>query len=75
MSGALGRTEAAVSRLGEAIDRLEAAAARVHAGDLLLAGELRDAREQQAVLEDTTRAVAERLDGAIARVRALLEEG
>ncbi|WP_291717151.1 hypothetical protein [Magnetospirillum sp. 64-120] len=73
MSAALGRTEAAVQRLGDAIDRLEAAVARVGAGDLLLAGELRDARDQQAVLEDTTRVVAQRLDGAISRLRTLLE--
>lgn len=73
LSAALGRTEAAVQRLGDAIDRLEAAVARVGAGDLLLAGELRDARDQQAALEDTTRVVAQRLDGAISRLRTLLE--
>lgn len=73
MSGALGRTETAIQRLGSAIDRLEAAAARVGAGDLLLAGELRDAREQHAALEDTTRVVSQRLDGAIGRLRQLLE--
>lgn len=73
MSAALGRTEAAVQRLGAAIDRLETAAARVGAGDLLLAGELRDARDQHAALEDTTRVVSQRLDGAIARLRTLLE--
>ncbi|KAF0225763.1 MAG: hypothetical protein FD176_210 [Rhodospirillaceae bacterium] len=73
MSGALGRTETAIQRLGSAIDRLEAAAARVGAGDLLLAGELRDAREQHATLEDTTRVVSQRLDGAITRLRHLLE--
>ena len=73
MSGALGRTETAIHRLGSAIDRLEAAAARVGAGDLLLAGELRDAREQHAALEDTTRVVSQRLDGAIIRLRHLLE--
>jgi hypothetical protein len=69
----LSRTEAAIDRLGAAIDRLETAAARVGAGDLLLAGELRDARDQHAVLEDTTRVVAQRLDGAIGRLRTLLE--
>lgn len=73
LSAALGRTEAAVQRLGDAIDRLESAVARVGAGDLLLAGELRDARDQQAALEDTTRVVAQRLDGAISRLRTLLE--
>ena len=68
------RTEAAVARLGSAIERLEAAAARVGAGDLLLAGELRDAREEQAALQDTTRVVSTRLDIAIRRLRTILEE-
>lgn len=74
MSQALSRTEAAVQRLGQAIDRLEAASARVGAGDLLLAGELRDAKDQQAALQDTTRVVAQRLDAAIGRLRTILEE-
>lgn len=68
------RTADAVRRLGAAIDRLEAASARAGAGDLLLAGELRDARDQQSLLEDTTRVVAQRLDGAIHRLRTLLED-
>lgn len=63
-----------MKRLGAAIDRLEAAAARVGAGDLLLAGELRDARDNFAALEDTTRVVAQRLDTAIDRLRTLLED-
>ncbi len=71
---ALSRTEAAIHRLGNSIDRLEAAAARVGAGDLLLAGELRDAREEQAALLDTTRVVSSRLDAAIRRLHTLLEE-
>lgn len=74
MSQALSRTEAAVQRLGQAIDRLEAASARVGAGDLLLAGELRDAKDQQAALQDTTRVVAQRLDAAIGRLRTILGE-
>lgn len=73
MSAALGRTEAAIERLGAAIDRLESAVARVGAGDLLLAGELRDARDRHEALADTTRVVAQRLDGAIDRLRTLLE--
>jgi hypothetical protein len=73
-SATLQRTEEAIRRLGAAIDRLESAAARVGAGDLLLAGELRDAREEHARLEDTTRVVATRLDAAIDRLRLLLEE-
>ncbi len=73
-TAAFSRTAEAVRRLGNAIDRLEAASARVGAGDLLLAGELRDARDRQAMLEETTRVVAQRLDGAIDRLRTLLEE-
>lgn len=73
-TGTLSRTASAVQRLGAAIDRLEAASARVGAGDLLLAGELRDARDQQAALQDTTRVVAQRLDAAIVRLRGLLED-
>lgn len=61
-------------RLGAAIDRLEGASARVGAGDLLLAGELRGAHEDYANLEETTRVVASRLDAAILRLRDLLEE-
>lgn len=61
-------------RLGAAIDRLEGASARVGAGDLLLAGELRGARDDYAKLEETTRVVASRLDDAIGHLRDLLEE-
>lgn len=74
MSGSLQRTEAAVKRLGAAIDRLEQAAARVGAGDLLLAGELRGARDEYQSLQDTTRVVAQRLDATIDRLRTLLED-
>ena len=61
-------------RLGAAIDRLEGASARVGAGDLLLAGELRGARDDYDRLEETTRVVAARLDDAILRLHDLLEE-
>lgn len=70
----LQRTEEAMKRLGAAIDRLESASARVGAGDLLLAGELRDAREDYVRLEETTRVVSGRLDATILRLRDLLEE-
>lgn len=77
-TAALSRTVEAVRRLGAAIDRLEAASERAGersgAGDLLLAGELRDARERQAEMEEATREVARRLDGAIDRLRTLLED-
>lgn len=61
-------------RLGAAIDRLEGASARVGAGDLLLAGELRGAHDDYAKLEEITRVVSSRLDGAILHLRDLLEE-
>ncbi|MBI5162818.1 MAG: hypothetical protein HY985_02835 [Magnetospirillum sp.] len=59
-------------RLGAAMDRLEAASLRSGAGDLLLAGELRDARDEYGRLEDTTRVVAARLDDTIARLRGIV---
>ena len=61
-------------RLGAAIDRLEGASARVGAGDLLLAGELRGARDDYDRLEETTKVVAAKLDDAILRLHDLLEE-
>jgi hypothetical protein len=71
----LSRIEGAIRTLSAAVDRLEAAAAtRVSTGDLLLAGELRDVREDCARLEDTNRVIGSRLDGAIERLRAVLEE-
>ncbi|WP_244511205.1 hypothetical protein [Magnetospirillum fulvum] len=68
------RTEDAMQRLGAAIDRLESAAARVGAGDLLLAGELRESREDYERLDETVRIVAGRLDDTIDRLRGLLED-
>ncbi len=73
-SVSLHRTDEAMRRLGAAIDRLESASARVGAGDLLLAGELRGAREDYERLEETTRVVSTRLDGVIDRLHDLLEE-
>lgn len=73
-TGSLNRTASAVERLGAAIDRLESASARMGAGDLLLAGELRDARDEQALMQDTVQVVSQRLDAAISRLRTLLEE-
>jgi len=70
----LSRTEDAIRRLGAAVERLEAAATRSGAGDLLLAGELRDAREDCERLEETIRLVGSRLDHTIDRLRGLLEE-
>lgn len=70
----LSRMEGAVRTLSNAVDRLEAAAAtRVSTGDLLLAGELRDAREDFSRLEDNSRVVGARLDSAIEKLRTVLE--
>ena len=69
----LSRTEEALRRLDTAVGRLEGAASRVGLGDLLLAGELREARDETDALRDTSREVAERLDHTIGRLRALLE--
>ncbi len=66
--------EEAISNLTQAVDRLETAAAnRVSSGDLLLAGELRDAREAHARLSETNRVVGARLDATIDKLRVLLE--
>jgi hypothetical protein len=65
----------AIRTLSGAVDRLEAVAAtRLAGGDLLLAGELRGARDDYDTLQDTTRVVGARLDHAIDRIRILLEE-
>ena len=66
--------ENAVRLLSTAVDRLETAAAtRLASGDLLLAGELRDVREECDRLEDNSRVAGVRLDTAIEKLRTLLE--
>ena len=70
----LSHIENVLRSLTEAVDHLETAAARVSSGDLLLAGELRDTREECARLEDNNRVVGTRLDAAIDKLRNLLEE-
>ena len=62
-----------MARLAAALDRLEAAAAHGAGGSDLLAGdELARMRDDYGRLDATTRQVAERLDGALGRLRALL---
>ncbi len=68
------RTAVALQHLGQAIDRLEAAAAHDGAGNLLLASQLNDARDRVRQLEHVNRDISQRLDGAIHRLRQLLEE-
>lgn len=63
-----------MARLAAAVERLESASMRASSGDLLLAGELRDARDEVETLQDTTRVVGQRLDETILRLRTLLGE-
>ena len=74
LGASFSRTQAAVARLGAAIDRLEDGAARLQSGDLLLAGELREAREQYEALQETTRVVSHRLDHVIKKISTMVEE-
>ncbi len=69
----LSRIENVIRTLTKAVDHLDTAAGRVSSGDLLLAGELRESREECARLEDTSRVVGTRLDSAIDKLRTLLE--
>lgn len=70
----MNRTETAMARLAGAIERLESASMRASSGDLLLSGELRDARDEVETLKDTTRIVGQRLDETIVRLKTLLGE-
>ena len=73
--GTLLRMDAALGALSSSVDRLESATAnRVSTGDLLLAGELRDAREENARLQDNLRVAGGRLDSALDRLRLALGE-
>ncbi len=67
-------TARALQRLANAVERLESAASHAASGDLLLAGELRDLRDDYARLDDASRVAATRLDTTMARLRDLLEE-
>ena len=70
----LSQIEDVLRLLTAAVDHLDTAAGRVSSGDLLLAGELRDAREQCERLEDNSRVVGVRLDATIEKLRTLLED-
>ena len=66
----------AQDRLEKALIRLETAAARPRgdgAGDDALRGELESVRRHGEALEGRTGEVSQRLDDAIARIRAVLE--
>ena len=64
--------ERAQKQLDEAVARLEAALAARTDGSQLTA-ELVAVRSQNAALREVTEGVSERLDGAIDRIRAVLE--
>ncbi len=64
--------ERAQKRLDEAVARLEAAL-EARAEGSRLAQELAAVRSRNAALSEVTEGVSERLDGAINRVRAVLE--
>lgn len=64
--------ERAQKQLDEAVGRLEAAL-NARADENPLAAELAAVRSQNASLKEVTEGVSERLDGAIDRIRAVLE--
>ena len=74
VTNSLSQIEDVLATLGAAVDHLESAAARVSSGDLLLAGELRDVREQNTRLEENARVVGVRLEATMDKLRTLIEE-
>ena len=73
-SYSLSQIEDVLRTLTKAVDHLETAAARVSSGDLLLAGELRETREECSALKEGNRVIGTRLDATITKLRTLLEE-
>lgn len=67
----IGQAQARISR---ALDRVEAALQRDGAEREIPANELAQLRRENDSLRSNARTVSERLDGAIARIRALLAE-
>ena len=64
---------AALERLDRAIERLDAAAGRKLSAGRKLAGDLAREREERREAEIVAEGVASRLDGAIERIRSVLE--
>lgn len=64
----------AQARISRALDRVEAALQRDSAESENPANELAQLRRENDSLRSNARTVSERLDGAIARIRALLAE-
>jgi len=70
----LPRSHAAIAMLEKSLARLESVVAKAHHGDLFLEQELTAARADYARLDEASRSVEERLDVAINRLRAVLED-
>ncbi len=70
----LPRTKAALESLTQSVMHLEGALAIHQGGDSHLAAELAAARAEHAALQQVITAVSERLDGAIDRLQAALED-
>lgn len=70
----LPRSLAAIAMLEKSLVRLESVVAKAHHADPFLEQELTAARADYARLDEASRAVEERLDVAINRLRAVLED-
>lgn len=71
---ALPRTQAALERLAQSVIRLETTLAERGRDEDGMAAELEAARAEQAALQQLVETVTERLDGAIGRLRTVLED-
>lgn len=71
---ALPRTQAALERLAQSVITLETTLAEGGGGNESLVAELEAARAEQAALQQVVDLVTGRLDGAIGRLRTVLED-
>jgi len=67
------RTRIAMQAMEKALARLEGVTAKGTHGDLFLEQEVKALRADYARLDETAAEVEERLDGAILRIRSVLE--
>lgn len=70
----LPRTRAALERLAQSVTRLEGVQALHEDADASLAAELAAAQAEHAALQQVVATVSDRLDGAISRLEAALED-
>lgn len=68
------RSHAAIAQLEKALQRLETVVTKGRHGDLFVEQELKAVRDDNARLDESSRLVEERLDMAINRLRAVLED-